>query len=367
MVENENRIKSMDCAEFVDHIKSVDYIRYLRHLASNLSSSGYIHSIAESYEDVLQIPLQPLADHLAAETYHTFEQDHVKYGKYQEAIEMALQQRPNSILMVVGAGRGPLVDCALRGAERCGTKICKLIAVEKNPNAYLTLLERNEWHWNGRVDLIFGDIRAVDVDIKADIMVSELLGSFSDNELAPECLLPSLRFLKHDGIMIPATSENLIAPVCYPKSRRLIERHRYGAEKAREIPHVVYTRATIPLSKPQIVHRYDHTDKESPIEYSKTLVFKIERDGYLDGFMGYFRSELYDGVRLSTVPEGHTPDMASWFPMFFACPFKILRIGDTVALDFRRHSDDLSVWYEWKLHDETEWNNQSGRFYKIGL
>ncbi|RWW21168.1 hypothetical protein GW17_00014695 [Ensete ventricosum] len=36
-------------------------------------------------------------------------------------------------------------------------------------------------------------------------LVSELLGSFGDNELSPECLDGAQRFLKADGISIPSS------------------------------------------------------------------------------------------------------------------------------------------------------------------
>lgn len=37
------------------------------------------------------------------------------------------------------------------------------------------------------------------------LQVSELLGSFGDNELSPECLDGAQRFLKKDGISIPSS------------------------------------------------------------------------------------------------------------------------------------------------------------------
>lgn len=37
------------------------------------------------------------------------------------------------------------------------------------------------------------------------VQVSELLGSFGDNELSPECLDGAQRFLKPDGISIPSS------------------------------------------------------------------------------------------------------------------------------------------------------------------
>ena len=43
-----------------------------------------------AYRDVLQLPLQPLGDHLENGTYETFERDPVKYGLYERAIGRAL-------------------------------------------------------------------------------------------------------------------------------------------------------------------------------------------------------------------------------------------------------------------------------------
>ena len=39
-------------------------------------------------------------------------------------------------------------------------------------------------------------MRVVQAPEQADILVSELLGSFGDNELSPECLDGAMRFLK---------------------------------------------------------------------------------------------------------------------------------------------------------------------------
>ena len=39
-------------------------------------------------------------------------------------------------------------------------------------------------------------MRSWQTDAKADIMISELLGSFGDNDLSPECLDGAQRYLK---------------------------------------------------------------------------------------------------------------------------------------------------------------------------
>lgn len=53
--------------------------------------------------------------------------------------------------------------------------------------------------------------------LQADILVSELLGSFGDNELSPECLDGAQRLLKADGISIPCSYTSFLAPVTTSK------------------------------------------------------------------------------------------------------------------------------------------------------
>jgi protein arginine N-methyltransferase 5 len=60
------------------------------------------------------------------------------------------------------------------------------------------LQQRVEQEWKGNVTLFYGDMRQVELPGKVDILVSELLGSFGDNELSPECLDGAMRFLKRE-------------------------------------------------------------------------------------------------------------------------------------------------------------------------
>jgi type II protein arginine methyltransferase len=56
-------------------------------------------------------------------------------------------------------------------------------------------------------------MRDLKSSVKADIMVSELLGSFGCNELSPECLYGAQELLKEDGISIPQKYRSFIAPI----------------------------------------------------------------------------------------------------------------------------------------------------------
>ena len=76
---------------------------------------------------------------LESATYEVFEKDPVKYNLYENAIYEALLDNPDfSVLMVVGAGRGPIVKASIRASKRASRKTT-IYALDKNPNAIITL------------------------------------------------------------------------------------------------------------------------------------------------------------------------------------------------------------------------------------
>ena len=192
----------------------------------------------------------------------------------------------NSIVCIAGAGRGPLVTRCLKALDRANREAAVLV-VEKNPNAFVTcvhhfvmsrnmridssvrrLQQRQAMDWGEKVQLIFGDMRVIDVPEKADILVSELLGSFGDNELSPECLDGASRFLKgsdtlslviaqliqnclvlflsETGISIPSSYTAHLAPLS--SSKLYNEARSTKDEKSLETPYVVMFQAVNILS-----------------------------------------------------------------------------------------------------------------------
>ena len=61
--------------------------------------------------------------------------------------------------------------------------------------------------------MVAADMREWEAPEPADILVSELLGSFGDNELSPECLDGAQRFLRSDGVSIPTSYTSYIQPI----------------------------------------------------------------------------------------------------------------------------------------------------------
>jgi type II protein arginine methyltransferase len=241
MISNSNKKISYDLSTF-NKIK--DYCLYICHLFKNHREFKNEDYIVFNYLDTFQIPLQPLRDNLQSQTYECFEEDNTKYDYYEMALNKALKNfkekgflnlkneknletENNSKISrvltacVLGGGRGPLVrkvvQSALSNNFTLG-KNFKIYCVEKNRNAFNTLLnlKLKEPEIFGHVNFIFSDMRNFHPVEKLDIVVSELLGSFGDNELSPECLLDVQKYLSEDSIMIPHSYTSFVRPVMCP-------------------------------------------------------------------------------------------------------------------------------------------------------
>ncbi|XP_020245185.1 protein arginine N-methyltransferase 5 isoform X2 [Asparagus officinalis] len=357
------------------------YLEYVAYLYRRMDPLPEQECFELGYRDFLQSPLQPLMDNLEAQTYETFEKDTMKYTQYQRAVSKALLDRvpdeeastSRTVLMVVGAGRGPLVRASLQAAEETGRKL-KVYAVEKNPNAVVTLhsLIRLEG-WENMVTIISSDMRCWDAPEKADILVSELLGSFGDNELSPECLDGAQRFLKPDGISIPSSYTSFIQPVTASKLYNDVNSHKDLAHF--ETAYVVKLHRVARLAPSKSVFTFTHpeySDNKSNQRYKK-LHFEIPADtgsALVHGFAGYFDSVLYKDVHLGIEPTTATPNMFSWFPIFFPLRRPLcVPTGSTLEVHFWRCCSATKVWYEWCVTapSPSPIHNTNGRSYWVGL
>ena len=388
------------------------YWEYLSFLFRKQPESNEQDSLETPYRDLLQSPLQPLQDNLESQTYETFERDDTKYVYYQEAIRRALLDRvpPHqaatvvTVVLVVGAGRGPLVSAARKAAAAAGRRL-RVYAVEKNPNAIVHIHARAiKEGWNNHANVDEDDVIIVHADMRdwiapelADIMVSELLGSFGDNELSPECLYGAQRFLKPGaGISIPESYTSFVQPITSHKVWNAVAAYNDLAHF--ETPFVVKLHRYTALAPPQPVFTFTHpidlSSSSSSSSSARTGVQEQEgetknaRQAVLrftigdargnstnsnaeqwccHGLAGYFDTVLYKDVKLSIHPVTHTPAMSSWFPIFFPVrrPFGGAG-GQEVEVGLWRCCSPQKVWYEWCVGDSPIHNPQ-GRSYWVGL
>jgi protein arginine N-methyltransferase 5 len=372
----------------------VGYMRYLERQQPPFSAMET--PALTSFQDWLQPPLQPLADNLESATYEVFEGDPVKYDQYEKAITEAMIEwrelkkptstatpenpsSPELVVTVAGAGRGPLVTRALRAAETTGTPI-QIWALEKNQDAYVYLLRKNKAEWGNKVTLVKTDMRGwegprlkgrEDVIGKVDILITELLGSFGDNELSPECLDGIQHHLaRPHGISIPHSYTAHLSPISTPRLFADISSRVVGDPNAFENPWVVrlfaldYVAQKVPghgrfqqaweFAHPVEVARADDfaavhgmaaryvtggvgsmAGASGTNEHNARhchLTFVCPTRGVIHGLAGFFESVLYasqtgagkEPVEISILPDQidrKSKDMISWFPIFF--PLKV--------------------------------------------
>ncbi|CAG2107263.1 unnamed protein product [Medioppia subpectinata] len=369
------------------HTDMRHYIQYLEHIRNTQLPHDQVANFAKGYEDFLQIPLQPLMDNLESCTYEVFEKDPIKYEQYGKAINEALNDLVTDeeiVIMVVGAGRGPLVEASINASQNVRKRV-HIFAVEKNPNAVVTLQTLREQRWGGdngtefaKIDVIACDMRDWEAPKKADIVISELLGSFADNELSPECLDGVWSYVKETAISIPLSYTSYLAPIqsqrLYCEASQLKERDKpsYGVF---ETGYVVYMRNFYAIDAPKPLFTFTHdnlTLKPSQRDNSrfKSLEFVAKVDTVCHGFAGYFEATLYKDITLSTVPSSHTTGMFSWFPIYFPIHSPVLiRADETLKVDFWRLTNRRQIWYEWLISHPipSTIHNPNGRTYSIGL
>jgi len=271
-------------------------------------------------------------------------------------------------VIVVGAGRGPLVMAARSAATRLSVEL-KVWAVEKNPNAVITLQHRKEMENWDNVEIIGDDMRFWKAPHKADIIVSELLGSFGDNELSPECLDGAQEYLVEDGDCIPQEYTSYLTPVTSQKLWNDVK--NYSDLAHFETAYVVkFHQAFYPTKqiKPCFTFSHPNPDLKNNDRYTM-LDFDIELDSLVHGFAGYFHCKLYKEFSISIEPNSLSEGMFSWFPIYFPLRVPItMRKGQRLKSHWWRCQNDKKVWYEWAISEPAPQpvHNPGGRSYSVG-
>lgn len=367
----------------LDPKKVSHYRDYLEFLEKFVHQSAHV-----AEQDFPRCPLQPLKDDLDYGVYETFELDKAKYLLYQKAIEAALidmipedqKSSKKLTLMILGAGRGPLVRSVCNASKNTNRKI-KIVIVEKNRSAVNTLRAIVNDLWSDQeIEIMASDMRSVKLndEEKADILVSELLGSFGDNELSPECLDVAQHLLKADGISIPSKSMSYLRPVMSQKIHSMISKCvstqlvTMSDQSRRESQWLIYLHNVYYIDEAKEVFEFVHPNKAQPKDNSrfKKLEFSTEIDCILHGFAGYFTSQLYKDIEISIHPKTHTKGLQSWYSIYFPIPEPMqLKKNEKIEVEFHRKCDLEKIWYEYQvlLPTKTKVINEGGLVHPILL
>ncbi|ODV88708.1 hypothetical protein CANCADRAFT_45207 [Tortispora caseinolytica NRRL Y-17796] len=349
----------------------------------------------QTHLDVLQTPMQPHKQLLTSTMYKTMETDQKKYNMYRAAIASALKtitDRDPEIscisILLIGAGYGHIIDEIMRCRSEVDDDIeFQVVAIERNPVPAAAVKEGYEADYSClkvlNLDTLKASVRLAELGA-FDIIVSELIGSFGDNELCPECLsLPQLCSMKSpDTIMIPSNITTFVEPIYSPllhsewtaatRSRDEFKRLplivnpdkvRYfsaNPEHAQEGTKSVYfpwkgikPRELWSFGFPQGMFK----DPEMPMDLISSTTTMNQRfaevqwgnessESKINGFMGYFEAVLYGDIVINNL-TGSENCLSSWFPAFFPLGQALtLPENGTLHATFSRNTDSTSVWYD---------------------
>ena len=292
--------------------------------------------------------------------------DQLRMVAFRAAIHQTVW--PGAVILDLGTGTGILAQWALEaGASR-------VYGIEVN-HKILALAERRlgEAGFADRFRPVKGLSYDVELPERVDLIISELIGNFGDNEDCHRILADARkRFLKSDGLMLPLRVTTFFVPVSSPKVnaqildgvcksisrtydlRRLLE--RLGVDD----PFDVYYDVIVPerryLSTPRKAKVFDFGSNSVDTSYRIDLSFPASAAGVLTGFKGYFIADLSEQIRLdisgSDVENRTSSD--SWKHAYLPIRHPIdVRIGDNIKLTLERVDEEnkslaSSFRYRWQ-------------------
>lgn len=277
--------------------------------------------------------------------YHQMLFDAVRMTAYQTAIQTVV--RPDDVVVDIGTGSGVLAFFALQaGAGR-------VYAIERQPviKAAARLAELNGFA--DRITFIRGISQNVELPEQADVVISEILGSFGIEENVCR-FVPDIRerFLKPGGVLLPAWLELYLVPVEAPdvwgdELQRWSHLHgldfsAVGQEK-HMTPHVADCSSARLLAEPARLVRYDFEQVTgAPEWYDFQATCTAAHAGTMHGSVGYFKTGLASDVVLSTAPDA---PLTHWKQRFFALAEPVnVEPGDQIACRVKFRLNHLWYW-----------------------
>lgn len=267
-----------------------------------------------------------------------------RLNAFRQALEAAL--RPNSVVLDLGAGTGILSLIAARAGAR------RVFAVERNESASYAeeVIAANGLAQT--ITVIRGDVRSIVLPEPADVMVTDVFGSFG---LRPGGLAAVMdardRLLRPGSRLIPETVTLFVAPAeandawqqCVGAWETDVAGIRMSALRERaangryhvclEKPHLLGP--AVRLAELSLTNIRDST-------LHHEAVLRVTRAGTLRGVCGWFAASLGSGLSLTNEPGANDVNYAqSLLPL--ARPMAV-GPADSVSLSLDHRDNELLRW-----------------------
>lgn len=252
--------------------------------------------------------------------------DTVRMNAFKIAIQS--QVKEGDVVLDLGTGTGILAKIALEAGAS------KVYGIEFNKDI-LDVARKDLKKFGNRFVPILGNSINVELPERVDVVISETIGNFADNE---NCVLflkdAKKRFLKNSGIMIPNSVIQMMAPVSVP----IVQ------EKIGQMDSLNYYETVIPrenyVAGAVVVNEFLFDEYED-IEYNKRVIFHInKKDTLITGFKGWFVAKLDDNVVIDTE---EVKEDSSW--NHFYIPIKPLHVvgGADIRVWIKKYNGDYQI------------------------
>ena len=237
------------------------------------------------------------------EEHYGYLSDRVKLAQYQAAIDRLV--RPEHVVLDLGCGSGLLGLMALRaGASKVlFVEEASIIEVARQTVAKAGFADRAEFFQKNSFELELPDA--------VDVVVCDHVGYFGfDYGILAMLADARQRFLKPDGIIVPAQIDLKLAPVESDTCKALVAQWRDGSvpadyewvgETAANTKHAANLEPNDLLADATTLTTLD-LGAEAASFSSWHTQFVCERDGTMAGIAGWFDCQLLDDIHMTNSP-----------------------------------------------------------------
>ncbi|MDE0766942.1 MAG: 50S ribosomal protein L11 methyltransferase [Opitutaceae bacterium] len=286
--------------------------------------------------------------------------DQVRTDAFADAIAEVVKDGDR--VLDVGTGTGLLAMLSAKaGAE-------KVFGIDQASVAELAtkLVEHNGL--SDKVEIIKGNAKNLQLPEKVDVLVSEWLGHFGFVEtMLDDVIVARDKNLKPNGTMLPCGIELFMAPISVPWIYGEsgpgfwdfpVHGIDYSPLEEMELKQAIAGKSVVPvdalLSRGESLMAFDlkTVQRDDPWR-SGDLEFVIEEDGRMDGFVGWFTSDLSPEITLDTGP-GSIP--THWGQTHLMFPPRDVKKGDALKAHFalNRHPfEERSLELKLTVDEET--------------
>jgi hypothetical protein len=279
------------------------------------------------------------------EHYYQMLSDHVRMDAFRQAITAVV--RPGDVVVDLGAGTGILGFWALRAGAR------KVYAIEKSDAIELAQQIARHNGFADRVEFIQRNVLEVQLPERADVLISETLGSLGIDENTVQATIYARdHLLIPQGRMIPSGLSILAAPAESDSAYQKLDCWRHVTDVDFSPAFELFSRkimvesipATDLMSEAVELGHLDLRVIDRPT-FAARAYFQMKRSGLIHGVAGWFEAQLSANAAITTAPDQPATHWKQAF-MPFHRPIKVVR-GDvldwTMELAPKASGDDSTT------------------------